>query len=107
MINTQKTMNQPQFDEDGFLLDTQTWTPETAQKIALQDGFPKLTNSHWDVINYLRDHYLRFGALPVTSHVCRVNHLPSDCMTSLFRNTKEAWRIAGLPNPGEEAKTYM
>jgi hypothetical protein len=25
----------------------------------------------------------------------------------LFPNPREAWRVAGLPNPGEEAKTYL
>jgi len=26
---------------------------------------------------------------------------------NLFRSEREAWRIAGLPDPGEEAKAYM
>jgi tRNA 2-thiouridine synthesizing protein E len=28
-------------------------------------------------------------------------------MQHLFPSPREAWRIAGLPNPGEEAKAYM
>jgi tRNA 2-thiouridine synthesizing protein E len=41
-------------------------------------------------------------------HVCGVTHLEKHCVTDLFGNgSKEAWRVAGLPNPGEEAKAYM
>jgi tRNA 2-thiouridine synthesizing protein E len=25
----------------------------------------------------------------------------------LFRSQREAWRIAGLPDPGEEARAYL
>jgi len=29
------------------------------------------------------------------------------CLEQLFHGTREAWRIAGLPDPGEEARAYM
>ena len=95
------------FDEDGFLLDPHVWTPAIASEIAKQDGLPELTAEHWGIIGELRDHYLRYGALPVMSHVCRVNDLDRHCVTTLFQGAREAWRVAGLPNPGEEARTYM
>jgi len=95
------------FDEDGFLADPLGWSPEVAMEIARCDGLPVLTEAHWEVIDYLREHYLRFGTLAVMSHVCRVNGLGEHCVTDLFHDPKEAWRIAGLPNPGEEAKAYM
>ena len=96
-----------QFDEDGFLVDPARWTPDVSREIARCDGMPALTPDHWQVIDYLRDHYLRFGTLPVMNHVCRVSHLAPHCVTDLFHDSKEAWRVAGLPNPGEEAKSYM
>ena len=98
---------QPRFDEDGFLLDPLSWTPDLASEIARHDGLPLLTHAHWDVIGYLRRHYLQFGTLPVMGHVCRVYHLDRHCVSDLFHGSREAWRVAGLPNPGEEAKAYM
>ena len=95
------------FDDDGFLIDPSSWTPEMAVDVAMRDGLPGLEPQHWEIIDYLRRHYLQFGTLPVMSHVCRVNHLQRHCVHELFRNPREAWRIAGLPNPGEEAKAYM
>ena len=96
-----------QFDEDGFLLDPLSWTPELAIEIADTDGLLNLTPAHWKIIDYLREHYLTSGTLSVMNHVCRVNNLERHCVRELFHNPREAWRVAGLPNPGEEAKARM
>ena len=96
-----------QFDEDGFLTDPHAWDEEMAEWIARENGIETLTDSHWRVIRYIRDHYLRFGSLPVARLVCRANHLQRDSIKTLFHGCREAWRVAGLPNPGEEAKAYM
>lgn len=95
------------FDADGFLLDTQKWDPELANDIAEKDGLEYLTQAHWNIIYYLREHYYKYHNLPVMRHVCRLYGMPSHCVDELFHGCKEAWRISGLPNPGEEAKTYM
>ncbi|MCG6869984.1 MAG: TusE/DsrC/DsvC family sulfur relay protein [Gammaproteobacteria bacterium] len=95
------------FDEDGFLLNPTVWNPKLAASIAQLDGLPNLTNDHWYVIYYLREHHLNHGTLPVMRHVCLANGLERHCVTDLFHDAKEAWRVAGLPNPGEEAKSYM
>lgn len=97
----------PEFDEDGFLNDPSSWTPEMSSLIAKMDGLSPLTDKHWSIIRYLREHYLRYGTLPVMAHVCRVNHLHKDAVRQLFGGVRAAWRVAGLPNPGEEAKAYM
>ncbi|MBS4097706.1 MAG: TusE/DsrC/DsvC family sulfur relay protein [Sulfuricella sp.] len=95
------------FDADGFLDDPTAWSRELAQQLATEDGIGPLGDAHWAVIDELRAHYLDYGALPPGSHVCRVNRLDTQCVPGLFANMREAWRIAGLPNPGEEAKSYM
>ena len=93
---------------DGFLYKPQTWTTAIASAIAHQDGLPELTHDHWVIIHALRDHYQQFGAaLPAFSHICNKHHLGKYCVDRLFRSEREAWRVAGLPDPGEEAKAYM
>ena len=94
-------------DEDGFLLDPLTWNRETARILAEFDGVGPLGAEHWAIVFYLRDHYLTHGTIPVMSHVCRVSDLEKHAVRRLFGGCREAWRIAGLPNPGEEAKSYM
>ena len=95
------------FDTDGFLTDPAKWNREMAQQLAAEDKLGMLGDEHWAIIQQLRDHYLEHGALLPTSHACRVSKLDPQCVTGLFHGMREAWRIAGLPNPGEEAKSYM
>ncbi len=96
-----------EFDEDGFLKEPGTWTKETARLIADLDGLGPLGPDHWALIFYLRERHMKYGSLPVMAHACRVNHLKKDAVRTLFGGCKPLWRIAGLPNPGEEAKAYM
>ena len=96
-----------EFDEDGFLTDPAQWDENVAAQIASEDGLGMLSTDHWVVLLEMRKHYLQYGSLHANSHVCRVNQLDPRCVTSLFHNMREAWRVAGLPNPGEEAKSYM
>ena len=97
-----------EFDEDGFLKEPAHWSEEFAREIARHDGIEPLTEAHWSVINTLREHYFAHGGLVPMRHVFHVNHLDEQHCQNLFgHSSREAWRIAGLPNPGEEAKTYM
>ena len=95
------------FDQDGFLIDPDKWNRALAQQIAGEDGIGELTDEHWGVIQQLRNHYLEQGAIIPALHACRVINLDAGCVPDMFRSMREAWRIAGLPNPGEEAKNYM
>lgn len=79
-----------------------------ATEIAHRDGLPELTQDHWVIIRELRDHYREYGtAPPAFSHICHKHRLGKHCVERLFCSEREAWRIAGLPDPGEEARAYM
>ena len=95
------------FDRDGFLNEPADWNETLAASIAQRDGINNLTPAHWKVLLSLREHYQRHHSPPLFRHICYVLELERHCIEHLFRSQREAWRIAGLPNPGEEAKTYM
>lgn len=96
------------FDHDGFMIDAAEWDEEIAEKIALLDGFNSLTPEQWRVIKCLRGEFQAHQmAPPIPAHVCFITHNEPHCLDTLFTSAKEAWRIAGLPNPGEEAQAYM
>jgi tRNA 2-thiouridine synthesizing protein E len=94
------------FDKDGFLSSPENWNEELARCLAAENGVGELSEEHWKIIHFLREHYLD-GGLTAGSHVCHVHHLDHHCIPELFQSMKAAWRIAGLPNPGEEANAYM
>lgn len=99
--------NAPVFDEDGFLIDPLLWSEQMGHNIAEIRGVGPLQTSHWAVLYFLRDRYLRLGAIPPVRRICRSSALSRKDMKALFGSCLELWRIAGLPNPGEEAKAYM
>jgi tRNA 2-thiouridine synthesizing protein E len=95
------------FDEDGLLVDPAAWNETLAREIANDCAIGELTPDHWEVIRALREHYARFGVAPAMSQVCRRQHKDRHWVHDLFHTCLNAWRVAGLPNPGEEAKSYL
>ncbi|MCD6705186.1 MAG: TusE/DsrC/DsvC family sulfur relay protein [Thiobacillus sp.] len=107
-MNTPPTMPAPAiFDPDGFLLDPAMWSESLANRIARNDGLGELSELQIGLLLALRREYAKHGSVTALSHVCHLTGQSADCMQRLFPTPREAWRIAGLPNPGEEAKSYM
>jgi tRNA 2-thiouridine synthesizing protein E len=95
------------FDPDGFLLDPGMWSESLADRIARNDGLGELNELQLGLLHALRREFSRHGTVTALSHVCHLTGQSADCMHHLFPSPREAWRVAGLPNPGEEAKTYL
>ena len=95
------------FDANGFLLDLDHWSETLAREVAAFDGVGPLTPHHWKIIQVLRAHWRDCQSLPALSHVCHLAGLEGDCVNVLFRGARHAWRIAGLPDPGSEARAYL
>jgi tRNA 2-thiouridine synthesizing protein E len=94
-------------DESGFMQDPNRWNKSAARILAEIHGVGQLTPDHWAIIYYLREHRLSYGSLPPMSQVCRTHGLSRGAVERLFGGCIQAWRVSGLPNPGEEAKAYM
>jgi len=109
-INSVSLENHPAthlFDEEGFLVDPEVWSEALGAAIAHQEGLGVLSTEHWRIIHYLRGTYLRLGGLANLPRLCRGSGLTRQELKSLFGDCLVVWRIAGLPHPGEEAKTYL
>jgi tRNA 2-thiouridine synthesizing protein E len=91
----------------GMECDSGRWTEQMAENLAEADGLGRLGEEHWRVIRYLREHFVQYGAAPPMHLACVHSSLDPHCVERLFNGAREAWRIAGLPDPGAEAKTYM
>ncbi len=106
-ITSRDTPRTLQLDQEGFLIDPGLWTRETARILADVDGIGTLGPDHWAIIYYLREHYEAYRSIPPMSQACRSQHLEKHAVRRLFGGCREAWRISGLPDPGEEARAYM
>lgn len=100
-------LREPLLDDYGLLENPDDWSPELAQRLAANAGIGPLTDRHWAFLMSLRDYYRKFHAPPPPHKICHDLHLTRNCGHLLFDTCLSAWRIAGLPDPGEEAKSYL
>jgi TusE/DsrC/DsvC family sulfur relay protein len=89
-------------DEDGFLARTEDWTEAVARVLAEREGIVSLTEGMFDILRSLREYYMKHRFFPIVRSVCKSVHQPGNCITEQFNDPVRAWKIAGLPNPGEE-----
>lgn len=94
-------------DDSGYLLDTQHWTREFAEQAATNAGLT-LSPDHWQVIEFLRDYYTRYGLSPPMRVLVKAlapllgeAKATSRRLYQLFPDgpAKQACKIAGLPKP--------
>jgi tRNA 2-thiouridine synthesizing protein E len=95
------------FDNEGFLLDHNSWTEALAKEIALASGIV-LNTDHWEIINLVRKYYAEFELSPVNRTLVKYvkTKLGADKGNSIYLNSlfsgspaKLASKIAGLPKP--------
>lgn len=83
------------------------WDVTHATALAREHGVGELTEAHWRVLHALRALYREFGVAPSIAQLHDRTGLDAEAIDRLFGNPYVAWRIAGLPHPGEEAEAYM
>jgi TusE/DsrC/DsvC family sulfur relay protein len=94
-------------DEEGYLARLEDWSPDVAEAMAERDGLA-LTESHWQVIDFLRAYYQEYAFAPAVRILIRAigKRMGPDKGNSryLYRlfpqgPAKQACRYAGLPKP--------
>jgi tRNA 2-thiouridine synthesizing protein E len=97
----------PEFDDDGLLKNPGQWSQPIAEAIAHTDGIGELTEEHWGIINRMRTEYMLFGTVLAVRRLSLGEDHEKRHVHDLFRSYLEAWRLSGLPNPGEPARRYL
>jgi len=91
----------------GNLVNLSEWSEELALHMAKQEGII-LKKDHWEVINYLRDFYFKYGITPMVKLLMKNmrqqlgKHKSSEAyLYDLFPGgpARQGSRIAGLPAP--------
>lgn len=101
-------LNPSLFDESGFLRDPDRWNESLAREMARADGFVDLDPTQLAILHSLREAWARHHGLPALCHISHRHGLRPQELEALFHHSdREAWRLAGLPHPGDEALAYM
>ena len=58
-------------DEDGFIQEPNKWNENVARYLAQSEDVEELEDTHWRVINYLRDFYRQYGMAPPVRKLCK------------------------------------
>ena len=89
-------------DEQGYLFESEGWTPDIAIQLAQDQGLASLTDDQWKVILYIRQYYLEFGMVPPVRKLSRETGFTLRQMKKMFPAglADSACKIAGIPRTG-------
>ena len=97
----------PPVNEEGFLLDCQSWNQDVACTLAAIEGI-QLDERHWELLHLLRDYYQAFDSSPAMRALVKYTRqrLGDDKGRSIYllklfpgSPAKIGSKIAGLPKP--------
>ncbi len=97
-----------ELSEAGWLLNLEEWSEELAEKIAVNEQIPELTDEHWDIIRTAREYFQDNGVVAeprVFSKIMKErfgkDRSSQKYIYSLFPTglIKCANKVAGLPRP--------
>ena len=94
-------------DDHGFMRDPHQWSVDIAEAIAESLGLEGLGLPRVIVIEHLRKHYFADGGVPPEESVCHAMGLEDHCVRDLFGSYLNAWKVAGLPDPGMQLREFM
>ncbi|MFC1966022.1 TusE/DsrC/DsvC family sulfur relay protein [Chloroflexota bacterium] len=85
-------------DEEGFLLQPETWTKKVARSLARGEVAKNLTPDHWKVIDCVRQYYIESGTIPPVRLVVRSTGFSLRCIHELFPSgyEKGVCKVAGI-----------
>ena len=86
-------------DVQGFLIDPADWDENFAIHKAYEMKMPHyITEDHWKIIYYIREHYSKTHKIPTVYETCEANGIDLDKLEELFPDGyhRGAIKIAGL-----------
>jgi TusE/DsrC/DsvC family sulfur relay protein len=96
-----------EMDEDGFLMDWESWEEGMAPELAKIEGV-ELDDRHWEIIKYLREYYIKYQIAPpikmLVKEMARAFGPEKGNTKYLYQlfpggPAKQACKFAGLPKP--------
>nr|WP_086938635.1 TusE/DsrC/DsvC family sulfur relay protein [Thaumasiovibrio occultus] len=101
--------NQIETDKQGYLLNVHDWSEELVPLLAADEEI-ELTQSHWEVIGFVREFYFEFDTSPAIRMLVKAmakrygeEKGNSKYLFKLFPKgpAKQATKLAGLPKPAK------
>lgn len=90
-----------EFDKDGFMTDPNLWDEKVASAIAEDEGIDNLSETHWRIVNFIREYWKEHDLAPPVRLICKELDVGVRDLYKLFTSgpARGACRVAGLPKP--------
>jgi dissimilatory sulfite reductase related protein len=90
-----------EFNDEGFFVHPEQWTEEMVPELARREGIDALTDTHWQVIRFMRAEYITNGTGPTVRVLGKTSGVSIKDLYQLFPKgpAKIAAKIAGIPKP--------
>ena len=89
-------------DEEGFVKQPEMWNPNLAKTMAEDQFKMTLNESQLNVINIVREYYLKWGAVPMNKTIVTKANLTNEDLDQMFKRGNSSARgvlckLGGLP----------
>ncbi|UCE29227.1 MAG: TusE/DsrC/DsvC family sulfur relay protein [Candidatus Bathyarchaeota archaeon] len=89
-------------DEEGFVKDPELWSHALAVKMAKEQFNISITELHRRVVEFVREYYLKWGAVPMVKTIRTHLQLSNRQLDEMFKRDTSSSRgvickLAGLP----------
>ena len=89
------------FDEGGYLVDLEEWTPDVAEALAANEGI-QLTPAQWKVLTCCREEHARTGRSPGLTRMAELTGIQVRILYRMFPGGPAlVARIAGVCRPAD------
>jgi TusE/DsrC/DsvC family sulfur relay protein len=90
-----------EFNDEGFFVDPDQWTEDMVPALARREGIEPVTDTHWQVIRFMRSEFLAKGTGPTVRVLGKTSGVTIKELYQLFPKgpAKIAAKIAGIPKP--------
>ena len=94
-------------DEEGYIIDINSWNEDLGKVIAVAEGLD-MTDEHWEVVKFLREYYNEYQIAPAVRVLVKAvkkkfgkDKGSNKYLYELFPYgpAKQACKVAGLPKP--------
>lgn len=87
-------------DDMGFLVATESWSPDFLDRFAGEEGISSITEAHRSLVNYAREFFLERSRSPIPPEYARKARCSVKRLHELFpKGLMSIHRLAGLPQP--------
>jgi TusE/DsrC/DsvC family sulfur relay protein len=90
-----------ELNDEGFFVDPDQWTEDMVPDLARREGIEPVTDTHWQVIRFMRAEYAAKGTGPTVRVLGKTSGVSIKELYQLFPKgpAKIAAKIAGIPKP--------